>query len=83
MGRSFEYVCPSCGARIVRPFRTPSVARTCDECGSFGYHLRADLLEQVESVPEDARPDDWADRDVEERLLVAMREGIVTPNDVR
>ena len=83
MGRTHEYVCPTCGARVERPFRTPSVVRTCDNGCPFGHFLRADLLERVEEVPEEARPDDWAERDVEERLLVAMREGVVAPSDLR
>ncbi|MFC5969943.1 hypothetical protein ACFPYI_01230 [Halomarina salina] len=83
MSRSFEYVCPTCGARIERPFRVPSVARTCDNGCPFGHFLRTGLLERVEEVPEEARPDDWAERDAEERLHVAVREGIVTPTDLR
>jgi len=83
MGRTFEYVCPTCGATVDRPFRAPSVVRQCDNGCSFGHFLRADILERVEAVPEDARPDDWEEMEVENRLLVAMREGIVSLPDLR
>ncbi|MFD1512382.1 hypothetical protein [Halomarina rubra] len=83
MGREHTYVCPTCGARITRSFRAPSVMRSCENGCSFGHFLRADVLERVDSVPVAARPDDWAELEVEERLLVAMREGVVSLPDLR
>ena len=82
MGRSATYVCPTCGATIERPFRTASVIRTCENGCPFDHHFREDLLAAIERVPESARPDDWSERPVKERLLVAMREGIVSRDDL-
>jgi hypothetical protein len=83
MGRTHEYVCPTCGAVVERPFRAPSVVRQCDNGCSFGHFLRADILARVEEVPEEVRPDDWDEMEVENRLLLAMREGIVSLPDLR
>ena len=78
-----EYVCPTCGNRVERSFRTASVVRSCENGCAFGHFLRADLLDRVESMPEEARPDDWEELETEERLFAALREGVVTLPDLR
>ena len=83
MGRSHEYVCPTCGDVVERPFRAPSVVRRCDNGCEFGPFLRVDVLDRVDQVPESARPDDWQEMEVEQRLLVAMREGVVSLPNLR
>ncbi|PSP97740.1 hypothetical protein BRC94_09730 [Halobacteriales archaeon QS_5_70_17] len=82
MVRSYTYVCPACGATVDRPFHTASVMRTCDRGCEFDHHVREDLLAAVGDVPEADRPDDWDERSVRDRLLVALREGVVSPSEV-
>jgi hypothetical protein len=77
-----EYVCPQCGNTVERDFRVPSVVRTCETDG-FVHHVRADLLSAIEAVPASARPDDWAELPGRERLMIALREGVVDPSDLR
>lgn len=76
------YVCPGCGATVDRSFRTASVMRSCENECEFGHHVRADLLEKIEGVPEADRPDDWSELPVRDRLLAAMRAGAISRSDL-
>jgi hypothetical protein len=80
--RSATYVCPNCRATVDRPFRTPSVMRSCENACEFGHHLREDLLASIDGVPEADRPDDWSELSIRDRLFVAMRAGAVSPADL-
>lgn len=82
MVRSYTYVCPTCGATVDRPFHTASVMKSCDNGCEFDHHVREDLLAAVDRVPEADRPDDWAERPARDRLLFALREGVVSPSEV-
>ena len=76
-------VCPECGATVDREFRVPTVVRTCDEGCGFVHFLREGLSELVAQVPEEHRPDDWSDLSSDERVRIAIREGVVTLADLR
>jgi hypothetical protein len=80
---TYDYVCPDCGNTVQRGYRVPSIVRNCENDCGFDHYVRADLLAKVEQVPEDARPDDWAELSESHKLLVAMREGIVDLSDVQ
>jgi hypothetical protein len=81
--RRYEYVCPECENRTTREFRVPSIVRSCENDCGFDHYLRSDLLAKVESVPADARPDDWNDLDNERKVYVALREGIISLPDLQ
>ena len=78
-----RYLCPVCGTAVERPFRVPAVVRTCENDCGFGGYVREGLAERVAEVPEEARPEDWAELGAEERLRIAAREGVLTIEDLR
>lgn len=71
------YVCPHCEATTQRTFRVTTIVRTCTECGEHGRFLHEELLPLLDRVPESARPDDWTERPLDERLFEAVRSGHV------
>ena len=77
------YVCPFCENAVQRSFRAPSVVRSCENGCGFDHFVREDLLSKLRSVPEEDRPDDWGEMSAEERVMVALREGSVTVDDLR
>ena len=83
MARSYEYVCPECGNTVDREFRVPSVVRSCENDCGFDHYIRTDVLEKVEAVPETDRPDDWDDLDNEEKVYVALKEGVISLPDLQ
>jgi len=81
--RHYDYVCPECGNTATRSFRVPSIVRSCENDCGFDHYLRADLLEKVEAVPVDDRPDDWDELDNERKVYVALREGVISLPDLQ
>lgn len=83
MVRQYTYACPECRNAVDREFRVPSLVRSCENGCGFDHYVREGLLAKVAEVPEADRPDDWADRSATERLVVALREGVVSVPDLR
>lgn len=83
MTRSYDYICLKCGNTTTRPFRVPSIVRSCENDCGFDHYLRTDLLEKVKSVPTDDRPDDWEELDTEQKVYVALREGVLSVPDLQ
>jgi RNase P subunit RPR2 len=77
------YVCPHCSTGTDRTYRVQFIIVTCEECGRNGRFVHDSLLSVLASVPEADRPDDWEQRPLDERLLYAVREGLVTYDDTR
>jgi hypothetical protein len=77
------YVCPHCTAVEERSYRVQFFIVTCDECGENGRFIHASLLDVLDSIPEADRPDGWESMPLDERLLHAVREGILAFDDTR
>lgn len=74
---SETYVCPECTTPVERDYRVKYLVRTCDECGTNGRFLNESLTDVVEGIPEEERPDDWADTPLDERVRYALEEGLI------
>jgi RNase P subunit RPR2 len=74
---SETYVCPECTSTVERDYRVKYVIRTCEECGHNGRFLHESLLDVVYDIPEEERPDGWADKPLDERLRRALEEGLI------
>ncbi|KAB7512694.1 hypothetical protein DM867_12295 [Halosegnis rubeus] len=83
MTRSYEYVCPECENTVERDFRVPSIVRSCENDCGFDHYIRTDLLEKVEAVPEEDRPDEWDEMDNEKKVYVALKEGVLSLPDLQ
>lgn len=77
------YVCPHCSATIERPYRVQFVILTCEECGENGRHIHASLLDVLDAVPTEDRPDDWEELPLDERLVAAVKEGLLSFDETR
>ncbi len=76
------YVCPYCGAEVERDYRVQYVIRSCSECGGHGRFVHRVVAEALDRVEGDL-PDDWDDLPLDERLLTAVREGLLDVRDTR
>ena len=74
---SETYRCAVCEAPVEREFAVRSVIRTCDECGEHGRFLHESLLESLESIPDDDRPEEWESMSLDERFMDAIKRGII------
>ncbi len=76
------YVCPECTSTVERDYNVRYIVRTCDECGHNGRFLNETLTNVVYDVPEEERPDDWADQPLDERFRHALEEGLIDRTDL-
>ncbi|MFC7095908.1 hypothetical protein [Halobaculum marinum] len=77
------YVCPYCRATVERDYRVQYVIRSCPECGDHGRSVHAEVAAALDDLSSDDLPDGWADRPLDERLLVAVREGLLEIAETR
>ncbi|WP_435066166.1 hypothetical protein [Halobaculum sp. EA56] len=73
------YVCPYCGGEVERDYRVQYVIRSCGECGEHGRFVHEEVaaaLDELDPEGEDL-PDGWGDLPLDERLLRAVREGLI------
>lgn len=77
------YVCPYCGGTIEREFGVQYLVRSCSECGEHGRFVHRAVAAALEEVSSDELPDGWAEEPLDERLLIAVREGILDVDDAR
>jgi RNase P subunit RPR2 len=80
---SETYVCSSCRGTTDRPYGVRYLVVTCPECGRHGRLVHQSLVSLLDTVPEEARSDDWDDRPLDERLLEALEQGHITLGDTR
>jgi hypothetical protein len=71
------YVCSHCRARDRRSYRVQFFLQTCPECAEHGRFLHASLLDVLDGIPEDDRPEEWGELDLDERLLYAVKNGLL------
>ncbi|ELZ34426.1 hypothetical protein C474_01931 [Halogeometricum pallidum JCM 14848] len=50
---------------------------TCPECGENGRHVHASYVDLLDEVPEEDKPDEWSRMPLDERLLDAVKRGLV------
>jgi hypothetical protein len=79
---SETYVCPECTSTVERDYRVKYVIRTCDECDHNGRFLHESLTDVIYAIPEEDRPDDWADDPLDERFRRALEEGLIDRTDL-
>ncbi|SHH56049.1 hypothetical protein SAMN05443636_2852 [Halobaculum gomorrense] len=80
---SETYVCPYCEAAVDRDYRVQYVIRSCSECGGHGRFVHSTVTAALDSIPEEERPDGWAAQPLDERLLTAVREGLLNARDTQ
>ncbi|UIO98706.1 hypothetical protein Hbl1158_09100 [Halobaculum sp. CBA1158] len=66
-----------------RPFRVQYVIRSCLECDGHGRFVHGDVAAALDRIDESALPDGWEDDPLDERLLVAVREGLLAGDEAR
>lgn len=71
------YVCPHCGTTQERSYRVRLIIVTCPECGENGRHVHASYVDLLDEVPEEDKPDEWSRMPLDERLLDAVKRGLV------
>ncbi|WP_435143326.1 hypothetical protein [Halobaculum sp. P14] len=76
------YLCASCRAEQTRPYQVRYFVAVCPECGEHARFVHADLVDAAEQLPAADRPDDWADRSLDERVLYALEEGAISATSV-
>lgn len=79
---SETYVCPHCGEPAERSYAVRLVITTCPECGEHGNFLHRSIHALLAAIPKGERPDGWGKMDPEQRVLAALREGIIDIDDV-
>jgi len=76
------YACSSCGATVEREYGVQYIVLTCPSCGEHGRLVHESLVATLEGLPEEDRPDDWEGMGLDDRLLHAVREGLIDREDV-
>lgn len=76
------YVCPNCGEREHREYRVRLIILTCPNCGENGRFLNETLVELLEEIPEEERPEEWAELPADQRLHRAMKRGLLDADEV-
>lgn len=76
------YVCSGCRNDEDREYRVTHFIKFCENGCGFVKHIRKALVKKTSTVPDDARPESWASMDLDERLMVAMRAGVITRADL-
>lgn len=66
------YKCNNCGEEITKYWGVPYFLKTCD-CKSSGYvkYTRKKVLEVIENISEEEKPDQWDELDNNEKLAIA------------
>ncbi|PSQ06286.1 hypothetical protein BRC97_06740 [Halobacteriales archaeon QS_6_71_20] len=77
------YVCPYCGGEIERGFSVQYLVRSCSDCGEHGRFVHRAVAAALEEVSTADMPDGWAEEPLDERLLIAVREGVLDVGDAR
>jgi DNA-directed RNA polymerase subunit RPC12/RpoP len=77
------YVCSACRGTTERSYGVRYLVVTCPDCGRHGRLVHQSLVSLLDTVPEEARSDDWDDRPLDERLLEALERGHITLGDTR
>lgn len=80
---SETYVCSTCRGTTERSYGVRYLVATCPECGRHGRLVNQSLVSLLDTVPEEARSDDWDDRPLDERLLEALERGHITLGETR
>ena len=80
---SETYVCPYCREGVERDYAVQYIIRSCSECGEHGRFVHESVAAALEGLSSDDLPEGWADRPLDERLLVAVREGVLDIADTR
>lgn len=71
------YLCANCRETVDREFAVRSLIRTCDECGQNGRFLHTSLVDSLEAIPEDERPEEWERMRLDERFEDALKRGLI------
>jgi len=77
------YTCSSCGETVEREYGVQYIVLTCPDCGEHGRLVHESLLSTLEGVPEEDRPEDWDRMGLDDRLLHAVREGLLDRDDLQ
>ncbi|MFB6251194.1 MAG: hypothetical protein ABEI27_05835 [Halobellus sp.] len=72
-----SYVCPTCERVEERSYRVRFIILTCPDCGENGRFIHTSFVDRLEEIPESEHPEGWADMTLDERLLYAVREGLL------
>ncbi|CAJ52653.1 hypothetical protein [Haloquadratum walsbyi] len=72
-----SYICPRCGHTEDRPYRVRLIILTCPACEKNGQFLHISFRDQLEAIPEDARPSGWREMPLDEQMEYAIREGLI------
>lgn len=80
---SDTYVCSSCGGTVERDYGVQYIVLTCPHCGENGRFVHETLVGVLDDLPTEERPEDWEEMPLDERLLHALREGLIDWDDVQ
>lgn len=80
---SETYVCPYCEAEVEREYRVQYVIRSCPECGGHGRFVHSEVATALASLPAEDHPDDWAEKPLDERLITAVKNGLLDSGETR
>jgi hypothetical protein len=80
---SDTYVCSSCGGTVERSYGVQYIVLTCPHCDGNGRFVHDSLVGVLDGLAAGERPEDWEEMRLDERLLHALREGLVDREDVR
>lgn len=72
-----SYVCPRCERVEERSYKVRFIILTCPDCGENGRFLHESFVDRLEAIPASAHPENWAEMPLDERLLYAIREGLL------
>jgi hypothetical protein len=77
------YVCPNCTEPTDRHYRVQFFSVTCPACDEHGRFVHESLLAVLDGIPADERPDNWDSLPLDERLLRAVRDGVVEYSETK
>jgi hypothetical protein len=80
---SETYICPYCESEVDRNYRVQYVIRSCPECGGHGRFVHTVVAAALDEIPDEDRPEGWEEKPLDERLIAAVKAGLLDVTDTR
>lgn len=78
----YRYTCLDCGESVERKYRAKYLLSSCGSGCGYVRFVRDSLIEKIEMIPDDSKPEDWPSLSLEGKLKVAFQEGELTYSEI-